>query len=88
MAELARKAITCIALYGVARVVKHTPVHDRAMVDSHESVTNIDADVRRLSEDFESFLKLNDAQMAMMGRVAYQILVSNVSVTHSKTLYQ
>jgi len=58
---------------GVLPVVKHTPGHGRATVDSHKALPRTDADHETLmTTDFVPFRALADAPMAMTAHVVFE----------------
>lgn len=68
---------------GVMPVLKHIPGHGRAMVDSHESLPVVDADIETLQEDFAPFKALADLPMAMTAHVRYQSIDADYPATLS-----
>lgn len=72
---------------GVVPVVKHTPGHGRAIVDSHESLPRIPTDRATLETmDFLPFRALNDAPMAMTGHLVFESIDPDLPVTLSPTM--
>ncbi|MFP4518458.1 MAG: beta-N-acetylhexosaminidase [Oceanicaulis sp.] len=77
-------AIAGLQTQGVLGVIKHMPGHGRALVDSHDELTVIDADEDTLREsDFRAFIGLNNVTMAMTAHVVYPAIDPDDPVTLS-----
>jgi beta-N-acetylhexosaminidase len=75
VAELARAAADGLLAGGVLPVVKHTPGHGRARVDSHESLPVVDAALDELDRsDFVPFRRMADLPIAMTAHVIYSAI--------------
>ncbi|MFT6212581.1 MAG: beta-N-acetylhexosaminidase [Alphaproteobacteria bacterium] len=59
---------------GVLPIIKHIPGHGRALCDSHESLPKVDSALSELLQDFEPFIALNHAPLAMTAHILYQAL--------------
>ena len=70
---------------GVAPVIKHTPGHGRALVDSHEELPVVGVDKSTLTEvDFPPFRALHMAAWAMTAHVVYTDLDADKPATLSE----
>jgi beta-N-acetylhexosaminidase len=86
IAELGRAAIAGLRAGGVVGAIKHMPGHGRAMVDSHQSMPVVDADLARLRADFAPFKALSDAPIGLTAHLAYPVLDGLTAATHSHTI--
>jgi len=59
---------------GIVPIIKHIPGHGRALCDSHEDLPKVDSSVNDLLQDFEPFIALNHAPLAMTAHILYQAL--------------
>lgn len=59
---------------GIVPIIKHIPGHGRALCDSHEELPKIDSSLQDLLQDFEPFIALNQAPLAMTAHILYQAL--------------
>lgn len=80
---LARAQVDGLKAGGVLPVLKHIPGHGRAMVDSHEDLPVVEADLATLQADFEPFRKLADLPMAMTAHIRYTAIDANNPATLS-----
>lgn len=70
---------------GVVPVVKHIPGHGRARADSHFDLPVVDAEEGALSSiDFQPFMAMNKAPMAMTAHILYPHLDPDHCATHSE----
>jgi beta-N-acetylhexosaminidase len=85
VARLGRAACEGLLQGGVLPIVKHTPGHGRARVDSHKALPRVDTPVEMLSEsDFAPFRALNDMPWAMTAHVVYTAIDPDAPVTLSR----
>lgn len=69
---------------GIMPVLKHIPGHGRALVDSHESLPVVDAEMETLREmDFRPFMALADLPMAMTAHIRYRAIDDALPATLS-----
>ncbi|MEM7570646.1 MAG: beta-N-acetylhexosaminidase [Pseudomonadota bacterium] len=72
---------------GVVPVIKHIPGHGRAKADSHLELPQVDASFEDLAaNDFQPFMALADAPMAMTAHILYSALDVEACATHSKAI--
>jgi beta-N-acetylhexosaminidase len=84
VAELSRAAAEGLLAGGVLPVVKHTPGHGRARVDSHESLPTVDTSLGELDRtDFEPFRRLANLPIAMTAHVVYTAIDPDRAATIS-----
>ena len=89
VATLARAAADGLMDGAVIPVVKHIPGHGRALVDSHEDLPVVSADLKELeANDFEAFRLLADLPMAMTAHVVYEALDVAKPATLSRTVIE
>jgi beta-N-acetylhexosaminidase len=69
-----KAVIEGLSSQGVLPIIKHIPGHGRALCDSHEDLPKIDSSLNDLLKDFEPFIALNDAPLAMTAHILYQSL--------------
>ncbi|MFN3314542.1 MAG: glycoside hydrolase family 3 N-terminal domain-containing protein, partial [Hyphomonas sp.] len=71
-ADLARAALDGLMAGGVAGVIKHIPGHGRSVADSHLELPRVTAGQNELAADFDAFVRVADAPMAMTAHIAYE----------------
>jgi beta-N-acetylhexosaminidase len=71
VAALGRAMLEGLRAGGVLGVVKHMPGHGRALVDSHESLPTVTANVMELEWDLAPFRALNWAPVGMTAHIVY-----------------
>ncbi len=71
VAALGRATLDGLRAGGVAGIVKHMPGHGRALVDSHEELPVVTADIMDLEWDLAPFRALNWAPVGMTAHVVY-----------------
>lgn len=71
VAALGRATLEGMRAGGVAGIVKHIPGHGRALVDSHEALPTVTADMLDLEWDLAPFRALNWAPIAMTAHIVY-----------------
>jgi len=71
VAALGRAVLDGLRRGGVVGIVKHMPGHGRALVDSHEALPTVDADLWELERDIAPFRTLRDAPMGMTAHIIY-----------------
>ncbi|OAB56601.1 beta-hexosaminidase [Leptolyngbya valderiana BDU 20041] len=77
-------AVAGLREQGVLGVIKHIPGHGRAMVDSHDELTVVDADEETLrGSDFRAFVGVDNVTMAMTAHVVYPAIDPDDPVTLS-----
>ncbi len=72
VAALGRAMLEGLAAGGVVGVVKHTPGHGRALLDSHHALPTVVADAATLETDLEPFRALRRAPMAMTSHIVFE----------------
>lgn len=88
-AALGRAVAEGLMAGGVMPIVKHIPGHGRALVDSHEKLPVVDADLATLDEtDFAPFRALADMPMAMVAHVVYTAVDAERPATVSRRLVE
>jgi beta-N-acetylhexosaminidase len=74
---------------GIAPVVKHTPGHGRAKVDSHLELPIVEASRAELeAQDFAPFIALRDLPMAMTAHVVYRAIDPDRPATTSRIVVE
>jgi beta-N-acetylhexosaminidase len=87
VACLGRKVCEGLLKGGVLPVVKHTPGHGRAHVDSHLELPVVNTPVDKLRQiDFAAFRHLADAPLAMTAHVIYSAIDAHNPATVSKAV--
>ncbi len=87
VAALGRAAMEGAFAGGVLPIIKHTPGHGRAGVDSHEKLPVVETDHVTLSAtDFAPFAALSDAPLAMTAHVIYSAIDAASPATTSQTV--
>ena len=87
VATLGRAMAEGLLAAGVLPVVKHTPGHGRAVVDSHKALPVVDANLETLAEsDFVPFAALADLPMAMTAHVIFRAIDSAHAATVSRAV--
>ncbi|HUD93807.1 beta-N-acetylhexosaminidase [Sphingobium sp.] len=71
VAALGRAVLEGLAEGGVVGIVKHIPGHGRALVDSHQELPVVDANLNALETDIAPFRTLRDAPIGMTAHVVY-----------------
>ena len=72
---MARAVADGLMAGGILPVIKHSPGHGRANLDSHLSVPRVSATIDELrGSDFVPFKALNDLPMAMTAHVIYEAI--------------
>lgn len=75
VAQLAGAACAGLLAGGVLPVVKHTPGHGRALVDSHRALPRVTASLAELdATDFLPFRALSGQPLAMVAHVVYEAI--------------
>jgi beta-N-acetylhexosaminidase len=89
VADLGRAVIDGLLDGAVMPVVKHTPGHGRAKVDSHLDLPVVEADLETLARsDFLPFRSLRDAPWAMTAHVVYKAIDADRPATISRVVVQ
>ncbi len=86
VAALGKATLDGLRAGGIVGVVKHVPGHGRARVDSHLALPVVDATPAELAGDFEPFLRLQAAPMAMTAHIVYSALDPDRCATLSPTV--
>jgi beta-N-acetylhexosaminidase len=85
VAALGRAVCDGMLAGGVMPVVKHTPGHGRAQVDSHHALPVVDTSRRELeATDFRPFAALADAPWGMTAHVVYTAIDPQAPATTSR----
>jgi beta-N-acetylhexosaminidase len=71
VAALGRAMLDGMRAGGVLGVVKHMPGHGRALIDSHEALPTVTANVMELEWDLAPFRALNWAPVGMTAHIVY-----------------
>ncbi len=87
-ADLARAALDGLTAGGVAGVIKHIPGHGRSVADSHLELPRVTAGQNELAKDFDAFIRVADAPMAMTAHIAYEAYDPGKAATVSKIMIQ
>jgi beta-N-acetylhexosaminidase len=75
VARLGRAVCEGLLAAGITPVLKHTPGHGRALVDSHHALPEVDASLAALRQtDFVPFRRLADMPWAMTSHVLYKAI--------------
>lgn len=89
VAMLAREASQGLLDSGVLSVLKHIPGHGRALVDSHEDLPVVSADIDELrATDFAPFKELADIPLGMTAHVLYDAIDAENVATLSPAVIQ
>ncbi|MDR3326375.1 MAG: beta-N-acetylhexosaminidase [Rhodospirillaceae bacterium] len=85
VADLGRSAMEGLLDGTVISIVKHTPGHGRALVDSHKELPVVETNLKTLEQsDFLPFRSLRDAPWAMTAHIVYKAIDSKRPATISK----
>jgi beta-N-acetylhexosaminidase len=71
VAALGRATLDGLRAGGVVGIVKHMPGHGRALVDSHQALPTVTADMMDLEWDIAPFRALNWAPVGMTAHIVY-----------------
>ena len=88
VASLGRAVIEGLHSAGVVSIIKHTPGHGRAMVDSHKERPFVGATGVELDDDLFPFERLHDAPMGMVAHVVYEAWDPDHVASQSATVVQ
>lgn len=87
VAAIGRAIAEGLAEGGVLPVLKHLPGHGRAMVDSHERLPVVEADIATLeASDFRPFRALKDLPLGMTAHVVFAAIDPMQPATTSPTI--
>ena len=89
IAALGKAVVDGLLTGGVLPVIKHIPGHGRALVDSHQELPRVDADLATLrASDFPPFAELVGEYWAMTAHVIYDAIDPQRPATLSPTVIQ